>query len=278
MNEIFNKYPHLKDAFEFANFKIKNINKTKICYIFITSNTINPRDAKLDYYIKNKDRFQWENISTNEKILNNAGKIIYIKDPSSKFFKYGINNKINSISKIIDFLERESRGYDVYITGFSAGAYLSLIVSSFLKNVKRLLAFGPIINVCTWKGAYNQYTKEDINYFTNELDYEKRRFFNINDFVDGVPDDNICFGGFYSPDYSQYNELINKEKLHYIWLNTKEHCGDMPKAILINLLSMDDKKIKKLYKVKKPISTERLTKLISFKVYLKIKIKKWIKK
>lgn len=66
--------------------------------------------------------------------VKRAGRHIYIRDVSLAFYLQGINPQINSIDKLLEFLQEKTKGYKKVVTlGVSSGGYLAMIAGSYLK-------------------------------------------------------------------------------------------------------------------------------------------------
>lgn len=83
--------------------------------------------------IEIEDRFEWERlIEKNE--LPKAAKCIYVRDLHKTWYVTGINNKINSLDKLIIFLKEITKGYKVITVGSSAGGYMASIVGAKMNS------------------------------------------------------------------------------------------------------------------------------------------------
>lgn len=281
MDKIFSVYNDLNKAYNFDNFKIVEVGNSNICYVFITGNVINPRRGTFSFYEKNKNDFEWMNVSRSKKVMKNAGKYIFIKDYASKFYLYGCNHNLNSIDKIIEFIKNETVGYDVYFAGYSGGAYLSLIIGSKIENTKRIYSFGPIYNVLLWDGVDHSYTDEDKDYFRCCTDKEKSKFFDITGLINKISDKTISFYGTgCDSDVVQQNYLEEKKVfVPTIPINTTRHCGNLSFYTIVGLLSCKDRIFKKIQNFKSKTyiyETKILLKVNLFKLpnYIKYRLRK----
>lgn len=82
--------------------------------------------------IKAEDRFEWENLVNYSDIPKHAAKCIFIRDIHKTWHITGINHKINSIDKLIEFLKEITQGYQIITVGSSAGGYMSALVGAKL--------------------------------------------------------------------------------------------------------------------------------------------------
>lgn len=111
--------------------------KEPICAVYFASNYIYFPNNKTSFTkaILDKNRFEWWNLKHPK-----ATKHLFIRDIYKQWYLHGINNQINSIEKLADFLEKEIKGYTTYFIGSSAGGYASVLLGSLL-NVDRIYAF-----------------------------------------------------------------------------------------------------------------------------------------
>lgn len=194
---------------------INNRCASDLCLIAISSNGL-----------KSNKVYEWENIVKNRK-FKNFKKIIFLRDLTFRFFINGINNELNNINKIIDFLRVETKGLKVYTIGISSGGYLAMILGIFLENVERVFSIGGVTNILNWHGSYC-----DFNF--NEFDEVKKAnesqeyYFSINKFAKQL---HCTIYGVYAifadADKPLVKDLLdmNSKFIKVVTLNTKKH-GD----------------------------------------------------
>ena len=158
-----------------SNLKIIDVNnKSEWCYIFCTSN------AEATH---NSNKFEWENISSDRRIVKSANKMIFIKDDTLCYYTNGISTEINSIKKLIIFLKKETNKLKIKLVGNSAGGYLAMLLSCFLPNVERAVSFGGIINIYKWTGTNSDFTFDQVTRLTNLVKEKKETYFNLVPFI-----------------------------------------------------------------------------------------------
>lgn len=81
--------------------------------------------------ILEKNRFEF--LHSDLKI--DAEKSIYVRDVAKQFYITGISEKIPDIDSLIDFLKKETEGYEVCTVGSSAGAYMAVLAACELDAV-----------------------------------------------------------------------------------------------------------------------------------------------
>ena len=105
----------IKKQFKKDNYKVVITNgDKKNCIIFCSSNgLINGNENYLTSFYNQtvvNDRYEWENISSDKKIRNKYGTIIFLRDINEKFYVDGINEKYNSIDDIISLVNVLTKG------------------------------------------------------------------------------------------------------------------------------------------------------------------------
>lgn len=99
------------------------------CYIYFTSNALYEIDSVscFNQRIISEDRYEWKNRSA---IINNEKprKEIFIRDVWRSWYVRGINNKICTYEKVVDFLRNETAGYTSRCVGVSSGGFMAVIV------------------------------------------------------------------------------------------------------------------------------------------------------
>ena len=223
------------------NYEIKKWSNNPWCVIFISS-------AGLD--LTTKVFYEWETLSKRKEIRSKFGKCIFLRDPFSSFYAEGINKNINCIDSIVAFLQSETAGYRVVISGYSAGAYLALILGSCMKNVVRVLAFSAVVYLYEWKEENGiSCIKNNVHLFShlNEENYSK--YFNIRDRVNDIS----CRTLYFYPSSSDL-DIIQKEIIvgqcnnfiTCIGILSNKHSLTVKHINHIQLLCSDDKHIDKI--------------------------------
>lgn len=129
------------------NYKIIKTNCcNKKAYIYFSSNGIYFPNTK-ENFIQNiivKDRYEWEN-----NIAQDVEKHIFVRDVYKGWYLKGINKHINSLEKIVNFLAKETEGYQVTTIGTSSGGYIATYVGMQL-NCQRVFCFNGQFNLETY--------------------------------------------------------------------------------------------------------------------------------
>lgn len=120
----------LVKQFQQDNYREEIIDERKnVCYVFFSGNGIYSPDDE-DVFrrtILEQDHYEWEHIAQSREIRENAGKIIFVRDIFRSWYVNGINARLDSVQKLMDFLREKTAGYRVITCGNSAGGYMSII-------------------------------------------------------------------------------------------------------------------------------------------------------
>lgn len=229
------------------NFEIVDLNQSKkkkrICYVFFSSNGLyKSRNNVVDVEeMHETNRYEWKSICENKKIIRKASRIIYLRDVFKAFYIKGINEKYNSIDKVIDFLSKETNGMDVVLAGSSAGAYMSLLVGNKLNNTKRIISLGGIVDLEDWK-TFSEYLEQNLDKssYKNISKYLYGNYWIINFYGHGNSGDR--HNGATIEFNSNKNELIN------VGLDFDVHAPRPSRFDIIKLLVCDEAHLKRLHK------------------------------
>lgn len=116
-----------EEAYHLDNYKIEYNNAVinNECVIYFFSNNIwypNTEEAFRKSIVEN-NRYEW-----NRNSYRIGKKNIYLRDIYKSWYVQGINDKINSVDAIVDWLRKETSGYEVVCIGSSAGGYMAALV------------------------------------------------------------------------------------------------------------------------------------------------------
>ena len=118
-------------AYSLDNYLIECTNKdSDYCVIYFSSSGIYypNTEEELQKLVDNKKHYEW----MHHKITK-AKKNIFIRDVAKQFYVIGINEKISTIDRLIEFLKRETSGYKLITVGSSGGGYIAALVGAVLK-------------------------------------------------------------------------------------------------------------------------------------------------
>ncbi len=146
-------------------------------------------------------------------------KEIFIRDILKEWYVNGVSNSLNSIDKLVDFLKKETKGYQVVTVGNSAGGYIAAVLGIIL-SAEYILDFSGQNNI--W-----QYVFKDIEYpelyIAKEIE-SKCKYFNI---VPMIKESNIPIFYFFAAsceqDIMQYSLIREFNNVHTFAFRTKQH-------------------------------------------------------
>lgn len=148
-----NPDPLVQEAYGRNNYKVVDIPKeylkgTNTCYIFFSSNGIYYPNTKFEFEDKIifQDRFEWENMACGKELTEACDRQIFVRDIYKQWYIRGINEKINTIDKLIDLLRDLTNGFEVITVGISAGGYIAALVAAKL-NAKRCYDFSGQVSL-----------------------------------------------------------------------------------------------------------------------------------
>lgn len=96
-----------------------------------------------------EDYYEWENVSSNASIREQACRYIFVRDVYKSFCIHGINVNLDSIDKVATELMKLTEGKKVITVGSSAGGYMALVFGLLL-NASAVYAFAPQISLETY--------------------------------------------------------------------------------------------------------------------------------
>ena len=171
----------VRAEYEKDNFKIYEFNKkAKLTYVFFSGNGLfyPATEECFTKTILEQNRYEWENLGTSFSIRKCAHRVIFLRDIYMSWYVLGINSRINSIDKLLEFI-RTLVGEDEVITvGSSAGAYMAIIAAIKL-NARYCFAAGPQFNI-------SLYDNENPLINKYAFDQKRRKYFDIVELVQGT--------------------------------------------------------------------------------------------
>lgn len=221
-----------EEAYQSDNYKIEynEAIDNNECVLYFSSNNIwfpNTEEAFRTSILEN-DRYEWE-----RKPYRVGRKNIYMRDIYKSWYVQGINDRINSVDAIVDWLRKETSGYEVVCIGSSAGGYMAALVGIMLK-AKLVFAFSA--QFCLYNEGYY-----DVNPFLQKYksDSDKEKYYDITDLVNKS---NIPIMYIYPNrchvDQLQAERIIPSESVMKYGLNSSHHGIVVCKCNLPSLLNM----------------------------------------
>jgi len=219
---------------------IKDDKKAKeqkeICAVYFASNYIYyPNKAEsFKKSICDKNRFEWYNLRHPK-----ATKHIFIRDVYKQWYLHGINNELNSIEKLEDFLKEETKGYTSYFIGSSAGGYAAVLLGAMV-NADRVYNFnGQFFLTDLLK---NSKAAVDPLIFREQNNREINKYYHIKPYILN-PEKVYYFHSNKSDwDIEQYKAVADLE-INVININTNIHGIPLLKNNLVSLFAMEEKEL-----------------------------------
>lgn len=133
----------------------------KICAIYFSSNGIWYPDTVNTFYhsIIEKNRFEWYGTR-----VNKATKHIFVRDVFKQWYAKGINQRLNSVEKVAEWLRGECEGYKTIVIGSSAGGYGAVLFGNLI-DADIQIAFSPQLDI-------SEYHKDEDKYPLMVADYK----------------------------------------------------------------------------------------------------------
>lgn len=210
-----------------------------ICAVYFSSNDIYFPNTEEIFrkQIVEKNFFEWYKCR-----INKARKHIFIRDIFKQWYLKGINNKINTPSRLKEFLEKETNGYQTVMIGSSAGGYAAILYGSWL-NANKVIAFNPQFEIY----SLLQRSKEVVNPLVFRLrDTDKKEFYDISKWLNP----NVPIFYFYSVrskwDQEQERFIGNCYGIHKIAFTSNHHGIPFLKVALHKTINMSFENLKKL--------------------------------
>lgn len=221
-----------EEAYRSDNYLIQynNAVNNNECVVYFSSNNIwfpNTEEAFRKSIVEN-NRYEW-----NRNPYRIGKKNIYLRDIYKSWYVQGINDEINSVDAIIDWLRKETAGYEVVCIGSSAGGYMAALVGIMLK-AKLVFAFSA--QFCLYDKGYF-----DVNPLLQKYqnDADKERYYDITALVNGsdVPILYI-YPRRFGQDQVQAQKIQASENVMKFGMNSSHHGVVVCKCNLPVLLNM----------------------------------------
>lgn len=238
-NELL-KYVYLND-----NYREIIINpQSDLCYIFFSGNGLYFPDVKevFEEMIIKLNHFEWTEISKSDYLRKVAGKYIFIRDIYKSWYVTGINNRINTINKIVEFLRRETieKGYRVRTVGNSAGGYMAALIGALISAE---IAYD-------FSGQFSLYMDDSIDSYYLLKKYKedgRSNYYEILPYIDCDVPIMYFFPWYCNDDLIQSKLVKNIKNVYSFAFDEKTHGSTMKGRDIPILLSLDKEKLEWLY-------------------------------
>lgn len=204
---------------ENENIKIERTNflNRKACIYFSSNGLYYPNTKKeFEEKIIKNNFYEWE-----RNKLKRIEKNIFVRDIYKGWYLLGINKKINSPEKLIEFLREETRGYEIVTVGVSSGGYAAVLYGSLLKADK-IFSFNGQFNLERLMNN-DEVLKKNPVLSIIKGNKDKWKYLNI---IKNIRENNVYY--FMSKnsqeDYENYMEILKEKlKIKVFKFNSKDH-------------------------------------------------------
>lgn len=269
MFDIWNeKKPLAQQIYKRDNYKIiENPDSCEnSCVLFFSSHNIwfpNTEEAFRYSFVEN-DYYEWLKFS---KV--NAKKVIYFRDIFKQWYVTGINERINSIDKMLSFVKEQAKGMKIITAGSSAGGYAAALFAAVL-NAERCICFSGQFSL------FSDIEKSPlIKKYKDKQEYSK--WYELKSCIE-KSDTTIYYimPAYSKADDLQYNYIKTAENVKCLRTASKHHGVAVLKGNLSTLLSMNNSQLDALFgtyrnkiagKIRLSVRLCGLSKTISFLSY-----------
>lgn len=229
--------------------EFNEVNKLgNICAIYFSSNDIYYPNNELAFKerIIKKNSYEWFRVR-----IENAYKHIFIRDIQKQWYLEGINESINSVQKLYEFLREETNGFQIITIGSSAGGYAAVLFGVML-SAEKILSFNGQMMLNDLLETSDEITNPII--FRNSHNASMVKYYSLKEFVKINKSHIFYFCSRKSLwDYNQYLH-IKEERVNVLFFNTDHHGIPFLKNALYKVINTDNKLlIKQAFKIHNPI-------------------------
>lgn len=214
--------------------------KQKKAIIFFSSHGIYYPNTEQIFVEKmvEEDYYDWRNLARHKLINTHFAKIIFVRDIYKQWYVTGINEKINSIDKLKEFLTKETQGYEVTTCGSSAGGYIALLMGALL-NADRIIDSCGQHDLSLLKG------NPLLDKYNNDINRSK--YYNVTPFLKGREENIYYFYPSECKDDIVQSEAVGDAITKRFAMMGSLH-GETVRAICFPyILTMDRNKLDSLY-------------------------------
>lgn len=234
----------LKEAYKQDNYLVSETgSETGQAVIFFSSNGIyypNDEETFRAYIQKGNDAFEWFHLAQHREIQSHFEKIIFVRDVYKQWYVTGINERLDSVDKVLAFLRAQTDGYCITTCGGSAGGYAAALFGCLL-HADRIFAnsaqflllpdsrFGPFIE---------RYAS----------DPPRSRYYDLLPLLREQPNVFYTFPAQCEDDKTQYEHIRELPNIHILRIRSKIHGDTLEGICWPYLLTMDNDRRTDLYR------------------------------
>ena len=251
----------LKSAFSGNNYEIVNgMAKNKLCIIFCSGNGIYHPDTNGSFRdsVIGNDMYECRQTACN--VLDYVERVVFIRDLHKCWYASGINDNVDSVDKLIDFLRPLCNGYRLVLMGNSAGGYIASLLGYKLKA-------DFVLNWCGQCNLWEHNNATETVFFVSKYikDISRSRYYNLAT----IMKDNTCPIYYFYPTGCGHDVVQSKlwaeiPNVMPIALDSSRHGQCVGKKQRFALLLSDNKQLTELYKkcIGKVLSVSELEEFI----------------
>lgn len=126
--------------------------RSDICCVYFSSNALPFPETEENFKttIVDRDKYEWFSSK-----ISNVKISIFVRDITKNFYCEGINDRLNSMQKLIEWIREKSRGLKLITVGSSAGGYAACVVGIMLQAYA-VYDFSGQINLFTYFDLKNK--------------------------------------------------------------------------------------------------------------------------
>jgi hypothetical protein len=239
-------HPIVTKVYRGSNYFIEidpNIDKKTACIYFSSNGLYYPNNLEtFNEVVVEGDRYEWK-----KNKLFNIQKHIFVRDIFKQWYLKGINSKINSFDKLLNFFKKETEGYQVTTIGSSAGGYASTLFGKWL-NANKIININGQYSL--WHLLQSEYDrKENPVLVENQNNKDINQYYNISNILEMNAAPVFYFYSCLSNiDLEQFEKVKNSDKLFPIPIKTNIHGIPFWFENITDVLNLDINNLKRLIK------------------------------
>lgn len=215
----------------------KNLD-TQFCAIYFSSHNIYYPNSLEEFKnkIEIKDHYEWYGTR-----VSYAAKHIFVRDIKKQWYISGINKNVNTLTKLVKFLRRITKGYKVICIGSSAGGYAAIIIGNML-NAHKVFCFNGQMQLNSLVDSRSSYDVDPYVFkYSNNLNINK--YYSVKEFISPKTKNYYFVSMFNDWDYEQL-EHIKDTDIHIIKFKSSRHGIPFIKSSLTDVISSEDTKMR----------------------------------
>lgn len=210
------------------------------CALYFSSNDIYFPNTEADFRqrICEANFFEWYGMR-----FKKAWKHIFLRDIFKQWYLKGINDKIDSPERLLEFLRRETAGMKVITIGCSSGGYAAILYGCQLQ-AERIIAINPQFEI----GSVILRSTHERNPLLFRMQHTDRdRYFDLRNIVDINSPSIFYFCSRFSRwDQEQLDYIKDCKNIVRLLFDTSHHGIPFLKSALPAVLNLEDSALRAL--------------------------------